>query len=161
VLEGSVRKSENRFRVTAQLVSVADQTRVWAATYDREISDAIGLQDEIAAAVATALEVNLLRIDPAARTEARQAVPPDAFDSYLRGRQQLRIHSESSFAEAELHFKRAIEIHPAFIPAYDSLGHVYVMQIMDVQAPLSGTVAKLRSIIEQGLAISPGDPGLI
>jgi TolB-like protein/DNA-binding winged helix-turn-helix (wHTH) protein len=161
VLEGSVRKSENRVRVTARLVSVADQSRVWADTYDREISNTIGLQDEIAAAVAAALEVNLLRGDPSERMEARRAVPPDAFDSYLRGRQQLRIHSKPSFAEAELHFKRAIEIHPAFLPAYGSLGHVYVMQIMDVQAPLSETVAKLRRVVEEGLAISSHDPGLI
>lgn len=73
----------------------------------------------------------------------------------------MQIDSFDALAAAERHFKRSIEIDPAFLRAYSSLGLVYVLQIMDVQAPLAENIGQLHEIVRQGLAIAPDDPGLI
>ena len=89
IVEGSVRRSGDRIRVTVQLILAADGTRVWSAAYDRGFVDLLQLQEEIARSVAAALEVTLL--GPATAAHApRQQVDPEAYDLYLRGRQRLR-----------------------------------------------------------------------
>jgi TolB-like protein len=85
VLEGSVRKAGNRFRVTAQLVNVEDGYQVWAERYDRQLEDVFAIQDEISAAIVTALKGKLLGSEKAA-LEKRQTDNVEAFQLYLRGR---------------------------------------------------------------------------
>ena len=160
ILEGSVRKSGTRIRITAQLVSAADGVHVWSDAYDREIGDALSLQEEIAGSVADALETNLVGEDRPARATAKRVVP-EAFDAYLRGQQQLRIHSMISLAEAARYFEASVEIDPAFLPAYSSLGLIYVLQIVDIHVPVTENLPKLRAVVRQGLSLAPGDPGLI
>lgn len=157
VLEGSVRRSENRVRVAVQLVAAVDGTHVWSETYDRELRDVLQLQNEIATSVATALEVNLL--GQSVSDQPATQVSPEAFDAYLKGRQQMQtLHT---LADAEQNFEHAIEIEPGFVNAYSSLGLVYVLQIMDIQVPLVEYIGELRRIVQEGLAIAPDDPGLI
>lgn len=160
VLEGSVRKSENRVRVSVQLVAGADGTHLWSKSYDRELRDVLQLQNEVATSVAAALELNLFGHGPSGQP-APTSVKPDAFDAYLRGRQQIQIISRRTLTEADRYLQRSIGIDPAFLPAYSSLGLVYVLQIMAVHVPLAENIGKLREIVQQGLAIAPDDPGLI
>src|SRR6516225_5824241 len=84
VLEGSVRRSTNTIRVTAQLVNAVTGFHIWSKTYDRDLGDVLKLQTEIATAVASALEVTLLR-DVSAKIELGGTRNPAAFDAYLRG----------------------------------------------------------------------------
>ena len=84
VLEGSVRRSANTVRVTAQLVNAVTGFHIWSKTYDRDLGDVLKLQTEIATAVASALEVTLLR-DVSAKIELGGTRNPAAFDAYLRG----------------------------------------------------------------------------
>ena len=160
VLEGSVRKSGNRVRITAQLVDASDGTHLWSESYDRELGDILTLQRELAASVAGALNVNLqgqeLNVPSAARP-----VNDEAFDLYLRGQQKLRTYSEASFAEAKQYFERSIQIDPEFIPAYYNLGFVYVLQVVDVQVPMPENRAKLRDVVIRGLKLAPENAGMI
>jgi adenylate cyclase len=120
LLEGSVRKSDDRLRVTVQLIEVATGYHRWSHRFDGRFTDVFAIQDEIAESVAASL-----RGDGAARREKRpsQRVPtgPAAYELYLRGRQRLpRILLEDLVSAVEL-FRRAIELEPGYGPAYAGL----------------------------------------
>ena len=157
VVEGSVRKSGDRLRVTVQLVSAAGGTHVWSETFDRALDDVLRLQDEIAGSVAAALEVKLVGQTTAAHSPPAR-VNPEAYDLYLRGRQRLR---DFALADAERYFDRSLAIDPGFIPAYRSQGEAYVRRIVDVQVPLTEYREKLRGLVDRGLERAPDDAGLI
>jgi TolB-like protein len=99
VLEGSVRKAGNRFRVTAQLVNVEDGYQVWAERYDRQLEDVFAIQDEISAAIVTALKGKLLGSEKAA-LEKRQTDNVEAFQLYLRGRHHWHAWTPEGFERA-------------------------------------------------------------
>lgn len=157
VVEGSVRKSGDRIRVTVHLISAADGSRVWSESYDRALVDMLQLQDEIAGSVAAALEVKLLG-RPTAALSAPQRVDPRAYDLYLRGRQRLR---DFALADAESYLEDSLAIDPDFMPAYSSLGDVYVRGILDLDFPLEAYREKLRNLLDRGLERAPQDAGLI
>src|SRR6202041_1997904 len=88
VLEGSVRRSANTVRITAQLVNGVTGFHIWSQTYDRNLGDVLKLQTEIATAVASALKVTLLG-DVAAKVELGGTHNPAAFNAYLWGTKQF------------------------------------------------------------------------
>jgi adenylate cyclase len=109
LLEGSVRRSGDRIRVTAQLIKAADSSYLWSGTYERRLTDVFAIQDEIANAVVTSLKVNLNRITPSAET-IRYVPKPDAYDQYLRGRQLMRARPENYEMQAVDAFTRAVAL---------------------------------------------------
>ncbi len=118
VLQGSVRKSGNRLRITAQLVSVADGYHLWSERYDRDLTDVFVVQDEIAAAIAAKLEVTLVKPDTAAKHATTNQVA--AYELYVRGR-ALTMQRGSGIAQALECFERAIELDPSYAPAHAGL----------------------------------------
>jgi len=122
VLQGSVRKSGSRIRVTAQLITATDGSHVWSQRYDRELADVFAVQDEIAAAITGALHVRL----SAGATPGRRHRPTlPAYEHYLRGVYDAQQITPESLARARKHFERAIELDAAFALAYAGLGHVF------------------------------------
>ena len=89
ILEGSVRKSGNTLRVTAQLIRADDGYHVWSETYDRKLQDIFKVQDEIATAVVTALKVHLLPMQKAAEQEELRTENLEAYNLYLQSRQSF------------------------------------------------------------------------
>ena len=160
VLEGSVRKSGNRVRITAQLVDTTTSTQLWSASYDRKLGDILTLQDEIAASVAAALKVTLSDSGEGQPLVAR-SVKPDAFDAYLRGLHELREFSYISLPRAERLFEQSIRHDPEFVRAYYALGMTYTTQVIAALVPESDNRPKLRDIIRRGLALAPDHAGLI
>ncbi len=157
IVEGSVRRSGDRIRVTVQLILAADGTRVWSAAYDRGFVDLLQLQEEIARSVAAALEVTLL--GPATAAHApRQQVDPEAYDLYLRGRQRLR---DFNLGDAEQYLDESLSIDPGLVPAYSALGETYVRRIVDIDVPITEYREKLRDLLVRGLERAPDDAGLI
>ena len=117
VLDGAVRRSGQRMRISAQLIECATQTTVWADRFERELSDIFALQDEVAAAVAHAMRCAL---SPAVRSGA---VDPIAYDLYLRGNRPLGVMGTGYHAQlAQL--EEAVQRAPDFAEAWASLGHV-------------------------------------
>jgi adenylate cyclase len=120
VLEGSLRKSGNRIRVTAQLVEAASGKHVWAERYDRDLADIFAVQDEIAEAVTIA-------ITPAiAEAEQQRAMrkPPDSLDAwaaYQRGLWHLGKATAADNELAEKLFQQAIDLDPTFAGGYRGL----------------------------------------
>ncbi|HRP34894.1 MAG TPA: tetratricopeptide repeat protein [Gammaproteobacteria bacterium] len=122
VLEGSVRKSGNQLRVTAQLINVADGFHLWSQSYDRELSNIFAVQDEIATAIVDALK---LKLDLGAATAGRTR-DTAAYDHYLRGRQLGRQPTQAGLLRAVEEFERAIAIDPSFAAAYAGIADAWV-----------------------------------
>ncbi len=117
ILEGSVRKSGNKLRITAQLIDAADGYHLWSETYDRELTDVFEIQDEITAAIVDALRVHLDTGEPPV-VKASEATSVDAYEAYLRGKHQLRQMGETAFRAALTSFREATDIDPSFAPAW-------------------------------------------
>ncbi len=117
VLEGSVRKSGDRVRISAQLIDPATTGHVWAERYDRQLDDVFNLQDEVTEAIVGAMESEL--IDAERQRVTRK--PPeslDAWDLYQRGLYCMYQFTKDGFSEARQNFDRSIELDPTFSPAY-------------------------------------------
>jgi TolB-like protein len=122
VLEGSVRRSANTIRITAQLINAVTGFHLWSKTYDRDSGDVLKLQTEIATSVANALQVTLLG-DTASRIELGGTSNPAAFDAYLRGVKLLRLAAAVTPMQCETPmqaFSDAIALDDKFALAYAS-----------------------------------------
>jgi len=124
VLEGSVRKSGNRLRITAQLVNAADGYHIWSERYDREMKDIFDVQDEITLAVVEALKVKLLGAEQA-NVLKRYTDNTEAYELYLKGRYCFNKYTPEYFQKGIEYFEKAIEIEPEYAPAYASIGFCY------------------------------------
>jgi len=126
VLEGSVRRAGDHVRITAQLIEVGDQTHVWAQTYDRDVASILGLQADVARAVAHEIQIKLT---PQAQTSLAtpRAVNPEAYRLYLIGRFLWNKRTEEGLKNAIDHFQRALEIDPGYGLAYAGLADSYLM----------------------------------
>ena len=159
VLEGSVRKSGDRLRITAQLIEVESDKHLWSETYDRELTDIFAVQDEISENIAAALKVKLLG-DTAARSGS-SAVIPEAYDMYLRGLQQNAIHTFEALVNAVDYFEQSIAIDPVFVRAYAGLGWAYNNQIDQGSISIDDNLPKIRQVLHRGLELDPDNAGLI
>ena len=120
VLEGSVRKSGDRVRITAQLVSAADGYHLWSESYDRELQDVFAIQSDIAQRLARALR-GALSARESALLERGGTRDPEAYDRYLRGQKWLREYSDGAAVAAIPLFRGAIERDPRFAQAHAGL----------------------------------------
>jgi len=118
LLEGSVRKSGNTIRVTAELVRADNGYHLWSETYDRDIKDIFKVQDEIAAAVVTALKATLA-LSP--KVSSRRTSSADAYNQFLLGRQFYNRSNADGFARAVAAYRQAIALDPNYAAAYAGL----------------------------------------
>ncbi|HXL15287.1 MAG TPA: protein kinase, partial [Methylomirabilota bacterium] len=155
VVEGSVRRAGERIRITTQLIQVADQSHLWAETYDRRIADVFEVQDEVASAVAKALEVEL--VAPAGAKEVPQQEPSnsEAYEAYLKGRFHWNKRTPESLRLAIRWFERAIEIDPEFARAYAGLADVYNVQVTYMQAPAAEAFPKGERAARRAVELAP------
>lgn len=119
ILEGSVRKSGNRLRVTAQLIRAANGEHIWSETYDRELKDVFAVQDEVSNAVVSALKVRLAPSSSA--TTSRTTRSADAYNQYLMGRNLYQKASDETDYQAAAAFRRAVKFDPHYAAAYAAL----------------------------------------
>lgn len=123
LLEGSVRKAGNRVRITAQLIDPPTGYHLWAERYDRDLTDIFALQDEITEKIVAALEVTLTESEQE-KVARRYTENLEAYDHFLRGRDQVRATNETN-AQAQEMFERAIELDPSFAAAYAILSYTH------------------------------------
>jgi adenylate cyclase len=158
VLEGSVRKSGNRIRITGQLIDAASGAHLWADRYDGALEDVFDLQDQVASSVAGAIEPSVNR----AETERANRKPPnslDAYDCWLRGRAALYRYTMEGTNQAITFFEQAIKLDPQFALARANLGMVLSLRRTsawsnDPAADASRSVECARG----ALALETGDP---
>ena len=154
VLEGSVRKSANRLRVTAQLVNVTDGYQIWSERYDRQLDDIFAIQDEISLAIVSALRVRLLGEEKAALVK-RQTDSVEAYQLYIRGRHHWHTWSPDGLNRAAEYMERAIAIDPEYTLAYVGLADAYVASATVHARPYSEILPKAHAQVTRALAIDP------
>ena len=127
VLEGSVQKSEDRLRITAQLIDAINGKHLWAEKYDRVFKDIFALQDEISMKILVALQVELTEGEKS-RIYAKTTNNLDAYLKFLKGRNEYsESFTKETNAQAWQWFQEAVALDPQFSAAYEALGwtHVY------------------------------------
>jgi adenylate cyclase len=117
VLEGSVRKAGNRVRVTGQLIDVASGGHVWADRFDRDLTDIFAVQDELTREIIAALKLKLTS-EQKGRLSRKTTIDVEAYNLFLRGREQALLQTKSSNVEARALLERAVAISPDFAAAY-------------------------------------------
>jgi len=149
VLEGSVRRWGSRIRVTAQLINATDGSHLWSERYDRELSDIFAVQDEISAAIAKALRVKL------SREGATQRYTPkiEAYEAYLKGRQQQGKVTPESLELARRYYAQAIELDPAFGMAHIGLAFYWMTVAHFGQNSVDESVSEARAEVQRALQI--------
>jgi len=152
VLEGSVQRSANRVRVTAQLIDAETDTHLWAERFNGDTSDLFALQDEITSRVANALGVELI-----AAEAARPTRKPDARDYNLRGRAAtFRPKSRDTNAEVIGLYEHALALDPQSVEAQTNLAAALVAGVLDLMTDSASIdLARANGLIGQALAASP------
>jgi TolB-like protein/DNA-binding winged helix-turn-helix (wHTH) protein/Tfp pilus assembly protein PilF len=123
VMEGSVRRAGGRVRITAQLIQAAQQTHVWAETYERSLDDVLTIQSEIARKVTSSLSIELL--PTGTRLDANAHLNLDSYDKYLLGLHELGQGSKDSVTRAIHYFQEAIQQEPKDARLYSALSQAY------------------------------------
>lgn len=156
VLEGSVRKSGNQVRITAQLIKAEDGYHMWSETYDRSLDNIFAIQDEISAAVVEALKIELLGEVPKA-----EVVNPEAYALWLKGRYLYAKWGEENFKLAIEALKQALVIEPEYALAWASLSVGYLTQTTSGYRSRDEGLALARDAIDKALAIEPEMPDVL
>ena len=150
VLEGSVRRSGDELRITAQLIRAADGYRVWSETYDRKLDDIFKIQDEIASKVVKELKVKLLGSPPKVRT-----TDPKAYALFLQGRELGRRLTAEAYAKSDALYREALEIDPRYPPAWINLASIFYNKSNIGLISQQEGVARSREAAEKALEIDP------
>lgn len=148
VLEGSVRRSGDRVRVTAQLIQSKDQTHLWAQDYDREMTDVLEIQTAIATAIASEIRVAL-----PAPTDRSRAVSAEVYGAYLRGIQSLEQRTKPSLSSAITELTEAVSLDPQYAAAWAALSRTYSLSPVFGVLPSSEALPKARDAAMRAIAL--------
>jgi adenylate cyclase len=156
VLEGSVRKSGNRVRITAQLIDGATNDHVWAERYDRDLSDIFALQDELSQAIVAALKLKLFPEEKKA-IEDRGTSDIEDFDKYLRARALFNTLQPKDLDRAAVVYRELIARDPSFTRARSGLAEVYHYQLIYSPERNATTAQALEEAVASALAHARDD----
>jgi TolB-like protein/DNA-binding winged helix-turn-helix (wHTH) protein/Tfp pilus assembly protein PilF len=152
VLEGSVRREEERVRITAQLIAVSDQTHLWSQTFDRAAGDALSAQSDVADQIARALAIELLKDKTGEASTNAEAV-----DAYLRGRYLWNRGDRESVAKSVEYFKQAIEKDPRYAAAFAGLADSYRLLGMYYAMLPAESYPKAKEAAQRAVEIDPSN----
>ena len=162
VLEGSIRKSGNTIRITAQLINIEDGYHLWSETYDRDLDDIFKIQDDIAASILASLKVHLLGEEEHA-VSVERAQDLDAYSDYLIGKERLALATREGIEAARDKFERSIEADPEYAPARAALAHAWLLLERESNggADEKDVDAVVVPQLEKALALAPDLPEAI
>ncbi len=126
VVEGSVSRSGERVRITAQLIQMPTDTHMWAQSYDEDLQDTLALQSKVARDIAEQISVTLSRQEQAALVKSK-SVNPEAYEDYLKGRYFWNKRTADGLKKAIAYFKHAIDTDPTYAEAYSGLADSYAL----------------------------------
>ena len=152
-LEGSVQRSGDKIRVTAQLIDVSNGYHLWSANFDRNLDDVFAIQDEIANEVVAALKVSLLG-ESEERLNRDQTDNIDAYTEYLVGIDNLNNVSSESLKSAVTHLQEAIRLDPEYARAYSTLGRAYLLMQNYGLMGTTQAAAAARNVAARALDLS-------
>jgi TolB-like protein len=152
ILEGSVRKSGEKVRISAQLIRAADGSHLWSQTYDRTLDDIFVVQDDIAGEVVKALKLTLL--DSTSVTRSRP-VDPEAYNLALQGRFFVERRGQKDLERAAELFRQSAERDPGYAPAWAGLSEAYIQQANTGLVQVADHFRRAREAAEKALALDP------
>ena len=154
VLEGSIRRSASRARITAQLIKVSDGTHVWADKYDRELEDIFDVQDELTQTIAAALGV---RLQDAVREIAMRKSHADlnAYDCVLRSRRYTQTLNPEEHSMSRDLLERAITLDPGYADAFAMLSNVYLAEYRFDANPRPNPIERSMEMAEKATELDP------
>ena len=153
VLEGSVRKSGDKLRITAQLIRAADSTHLWSSSYDRPLTDIFAVQTEIANAIVQALQIGLMGGKLTRREGGTQNL--EAYQLYLRAVAEYSRNSAESLKAAGELAEKAVQLDPDFGMGWSALADVYMVSAENLYLPSSEAYEKARELAKRALQLSP------
>ena len=158
LLEGSVRKSGNDLRITAQLIEVEGGSHLWSQTYDRKLENVFAIQSEIAAAIAEALKINLIDAGQAAPV-AQAAASLPAYDLFLQARRLIQGRTRSGLEAARGLLDEALKLDPNYAPALAAQAQTWLMLNNSGSGygdiPLEQATAMAQPLLDRALALDP------
>jgi adenylate cyclase len=158
VLEGSVRKAGNRVRITAQLTDGITGRLPWAERYDRDLTDIFAVQDEVTREIVAALQINLTRSE-SSRLERRSTNNLEAYEYYVRGRQQAWRHGKEANERARALLQRALELDPNFASAHAALAYTHQLDYVNRwHEPPELSLELLYELAQKAVALDDDDP---
>jgi TolB-like protein/DNA-binding winged helix-turn-helix (wHTH) protein/Tfp pilus assembly protein PilF len=155
ILEGSVRRNEQRVRVTAQLIQASDQTHLWAADFDRDMGDVLRLQSDLALAISNKIELTL---SPPVRARLTEAPPVNAaaHDAYLQGLHDWDLRTKPGAERSIAEFQSAIALDPGYAPAQAALARAYSLAPVVGAMPSIEAMPKARDAALRTIELDPG-----
>jgi DNA-binding winged helix-turn-helix (wHTH) protein/TolB-like protein/Flp pilus assembly protein TadD len=154
VLEGTIRRVDDRYRVSVRLIDVAKGTPSWGNTFDEPSLNLLVLEDRLAERLASALS---LALTSPAKGSTGGTSSPEAYESYLRARFLTFKLVRESFAQARAYLDRAIAIDPGFARAYSALAYLHINTV-DLVAPPREAFTAAKAAVARALAIDPALP---
>ena len=155
VLEGSVRRSGNRIRVTAQLIAAADGSHLMSERYDREMADVFAMQDEIAVAITSALRIKLT---PGSTGPGRYIPTVPAYEAFLKARYHEARVTPESMERSRHYYEQAIALDAGFALAHVGLAYYYMLLTNFGRSAAHEVVPRMRESLRRALAIDPTLP---
>lgn len=150
VLEGSVRKANNKVRITVQLIDTRSDTHVWSDTYDRDLDDIFAIQDEIASAVVEQLKVTLLGEAPTSKQ-----INAEAYTLYLQARQLGNQGTANATEQSIELYKQALDADPGYAAAWAGLANGYLNLYLHGQLTREDSTRLAREASQQSLVLDP------
>jgi serine/threonine protein kinase len=154
ILEGSVRKSGQRLRITAQLINVEDGYHLWSDQFDREMKDIFDIQEEISLSIVDHLKLRLLKGEKENMLK-RSTEDPEAYEYYLKGRYFWNRRYEKSFQRGLQYFQQAIEKDPGFARAYVGIADTFATLGGYSYLPPHQAYAKAKAAVHKALELDP------
>jgi len=154
IIEGSVQRAGGRVRISVQLVRAATDTHLWARDYERELSDVLALQGEVARAIADEIRVELTP-DVRIRLAAAPSVKPEAYDLFLRGRAHSRHENPDDNDAAIALLERAVAADPSFAAAHAELARAYGIRLFFFLPDDDEMERRSRVEVETALRLDP------
>src|SRR5882762_2935499 len=157
VLEGTVRRSGDRLRITAQLTSTDDGRLLWSQRYDRQLVDVFAIQDEIAATIVNTLRATMFA-DVSEHTPRRYTENIHAYGLYLKGRYAWNKRTQEGVAEAVSYFEQAIAEDPSYAPAYAGLADSYALDVDYRAIPVAASYGRAKEYARKALQLDESLP---
>jgi TolB-like protein/DNA-binding winged helix-turn-helix (wHTH) protein len=153
LLEGSVRRVNDRVRVTAQLIQASDQTHLWAGNYDRDVSDILKLQSDVATGIAGKIQLTLSQ-QVQDSLSGTPTVNPEAYEDFLQGLQAMNLRTHAGFEHSIAAFSRAVVRDPNYGDAYAGLARAYMLAPVFGVSTQTEAMPKARDAAIRALALN-------
>jgi TolB-like protein/Tfp pilus assembly protein PilF len=156
ILEGGVQRAGDRVRINVQLIDANSDAHLWAESYDRELTAAniFAIQTELATAIAGALQSSLTT----AEQDRVNAIPTQnlqAWQAYQLGKQRMATRTSAALGEAEVHFRRALDLDSRFALAWSALADTILLRPFYSGQPMDGAIRNAQQAVDRALALDP------